>query len=741
MVELFPGKAIELNGCPARALRSNAACPMIPKLLLHRANCRLTSLRLNAGLALLSVTLAAHADTKDVQWREYLGGPDRSHYSLADEITPKNVGQLQVAWEYHSGEYGQVQANSLMIEGILYGVTSTGSPFALDAKTGRELWRFRDPADQGVGRVIRGLSYWTDGNQKRIFFSRDSFLCALDASTGQLIESFGEHGKTSLRAGLGETANGRFVVSTTPGTVYHDIIVMPTRVEESEDAALGWVQAFDVRSGKLVWVFHTIPLPGEAGYETWPKDAYTNFNVGSANNWPGMALDRKRGIIYVPIGSASPDFWGGNRLGQDLYANCLLALDAATGKHLWHYQFVHHDIWDRDPPAPPNLITVHREGKAIDAVAQVTKQGLVFVFDRVTGAPLFPIDEVAMPASTMDGEKAWPTQPIPRAPAPYARQDVSESDLNPYSKNHDDLVAMYRQSQHGRFVPLSTKPTIVFPGFDGGAEWGGAAADPEGILYVNETEMAWVAQLIAEPKADALAAMTPGHRLYATTCVGCHGPDRKGNPSSGFPSLINVSARKSREDISKLLKTGRGMMPSFPWLNAIDQEKLIDFLYGTEKTEGSGGEATPAVEIDRKTPYKLDGYVKFLDVEGYPAIKPPWGTLNAIDLNTGKYLWKVVLGDDKEIHARSGAQTGSENYGGPVVTKSGVLFIAATKDGMFRAFDKHTGALLWETKLPAAGFATPTTYQIGGKQFVVVACGGTKLDTPKGDSYVAFALP
>ena len=710
--------------------------------LLSRARRRVVSFGLQTVLGLTGTAFSLHAASTNVQWREYLGGPDRSHYSLADQITAKNVDQLKVAWEYHTGEVGQMQTNALMIDGVLYGITATGSPFALEAKTGRELWRFHDPADQGIDRVVRGLSYWTDGNEKRIFFSRDSWLCALDAKTGTLIESFGEHGKTSLRSGLGETAAGRYVVSTTPGTVFHDLIVMPTRVEESEDAALGWIQAFDVRSGKLAWVFHTIPVPGEPGYDTWPKDAYTNFNVGSANNWPGTAIDRKRGILYVPIGSASPDFWGGNRLGKNVYANCLLALDATTGKHLWHYQFVHHDIWDRDPPAPPNLITIHRGGKTIDAVSQTTKQGLVFVFDRVTGEPLFPIDEVSMPASTMDGEKAWPTQPIPRVPAPYARQDVTEAEINPYSKNHDDLVAMVRQSQHGQFVPFSSeKPTILLPGFDGGAEWGGAASDPDGILYVNETEMAWVAQLIAEPKADALAAMTPGHRLYATTCIGCHGPDRAGNPTSGYQSLKNISARRDREYISKLLKTGRGMMPAFPWLTAIDQQKLIDFLFDTEKTEGSGGQVATSPEVNRKTPYKLDGYVKFLDVEGYPAIKPPWGTLNAIDLNTGKYLWKVTLGDFKEISAKSGTPTGTENYGGPVVTKSGLIFIAATKDGMFRAFDKRTGKVLWETKLLAAGFATPTTYEIDGKQFVVIACGGTKLDTPTGDSYVAFALP
>jgi quinoprotein glucose dehydrogenase len=678
-----------------------------------------------------------------VEWREYLGGPDRNHFSTLSQITPENVASLKPAWEYHSGDYGQMQCSPIVVDGVLYGATASAEIFALDAATGKELWRYSEGKDV-PNRTIRGVTYWADGDDRRILFALDAFLCEVDAGTGKLVSSFGENGKTSLRAGLGETAKNKYVVSTTPGTLFGDIVIMPFRVEENDQAALGTIQAFNVRTGKLAWTFRTIPAPGEFGYETWSPNTYKNTSVGGANNWCGMSIDRARGIVYVPTGSASPDFWGGNRLGQNLFANCLLALDASTGKRLWHFQFVHHDLWDRDLPAPPNLVTIRRDGRAIDAVAQVTKQGYVFVFDRVTGEPLFPIDEVPVPKTELEGDVAWPTQPLPRKPAPYARQSFTEQELNPYSEDHDTLLRTFRESRMGTFLPFSKQSTIILPGFDGGAEWGGAAADPDGILYVNETTMGWVARLIDTPRNEQLAALTPGHRVYAANCVTCHGPERQGNPASGYPSLLDVGTRLSREDISKLTLVGRGMMPGFPGLTALERQTLVDFLIGDEKKEGGGDvrqAAAPEPQPDTSTPYQFDGYVKFIDSRGYPGINPPWGTLNAIDLNTGEYLWKVTLGEFKELKEKGIPPTGAENYGGPVVTAGGVIFIGATKDGMFRAFDKRTGKLLWETELPAPGFATPCTYEAGGRQYVVIACGGTKLDTKKGDSYVAFALP
>jgi quinoprotein glucose dehydrogenase len=583
------------------------------------------------------------------------------------------------------------------------------------------------------------VTYWTDGKEQRILATIGPWLYALDARTGRRIPTFGVAGRASLKAGLGPQAQENFVVSTTPGTLFEDFLVMPTRVGEAQDAAPGWIQAFNVRTGTLAWVFRTIPYPGEAGYDTWPRDAYKNIDVGSANCWAGMSIDRARGLLYVPTGSAAPDFWGGHRLGSDLFANCLLALDARTGKLRWYYQCVHHDIWDRDLPAPPNLVTIRHAGRQVDAVAQITKSGRIFVFDRVTGDPLFPIEEVPVPPSPLAGEEAWPTQPIPALPEPFARQSVTVDDLSPYAENREALAAELRQARVGAFQPFGTDETILLPGFDGGGEWGGAAVDPDGILYVNASEMAWIGSMRPAPKPDELAGLSPGRRLYAQYCAGCHGADRQGLPASGVPSLVDLGQRLKRDDVVALIGTGRKMMPAFPMLAEADRALLADSLFGVEKA--GDGPAMPPKAAMPYVPYRFNGYKKFLDSNGYPAIRPPWGSLTAIDLNTGKKKWQVTLGEFKELTAKGIPLTGTENYGGPVVTAGGLLFIAATKDGMFRAFDKRTGKLLWETELPAAGFATPCTYEVAGKQYVVVSCGGSKLNTAKGDSYVAFALP
>ena len=424
-----------------------------------------------------------------------------------------------------------------------------------------------------------------------------------------------------------------------------------------------------------------------------------------------------------------------------MFANSLLALDARTGKRLWHYQTMHHDMWDRDLPAPPNLITVKMNGKSIDAVAQVTKQGYIFVFDRVTGKPLFPIREVAAPQTVLPGEFPWATQPIPTKPAPYARQahTLTEKDISMHAPDHDSLAIKFKNYKKALFAAPSKEGTVILPGFDGGAEWGGAAADPkDGIIYVNSNEMAWILTMKDTPKASELSAFSPGEKVYQTYCVTCHGPQRKGNAKSGYPSLIDIQTRRDRPFVTQIVSSGKGMMPGFPILTADEKQALISFLFGEEKVEaGTGTVASKKLYL----PYESTGYNKFLDANGLPAISPPWGTLNAINLNTGEYLWKIPFGEVESLKAKGVAPTGTENYGGPVVTASGLLFIAATKDGKFRVFDKTNGKLLWETTLPAAAFATPATYQVNGKQYVVVACGGTKLGTKKGNKYVAFALP
>ena len=673
-------------------------------------------------------------------WPEYLGGPGRNHYSPLDQIDAANVGRLKVAWEYHTGDPGQMQCNPIVVDGVLYGVTAGSQIFALDAATGRQLWRFTDPRNPVASDNNRGVTYWSRGRDRRILCTIGPWLYALNARTGAMIADFGFGGRASLKAGLGAQAQDKYVVSTTPGTLYEDLLVMPMRVGEDQDAAPGYIQAFSVRTGTLAWTFRTMPFPSDPGYETWSKDAYRNIDVGSANCWAGMAVDRGRGILFVPTGSAAPDFWGGHRLGRDLYANCLLALDAATGRLLWYRQTVHHDIWDRDLPSPPVLATLRHQGREVDAVVQTTKTGFTFAFDRVSGESLFPIEEKPFPKSELDGEQACPTQPIPSLPLPYARQSLTEADISPYAENRDALVEVVRGARTGLFQPFGKHQTILFPGFDGGGEWGGPAMDPDGILYVNANEMAWVASMSDSPREADLEGMGPGRRLYTQYCVACHGLERKGLPAGGIPSLVDVGSRHPREEILTLITTGRRMMPGFTILSAQDKETIVSYLLGDEAQKGAVAPA-PDPNLPPRIPYRFNGYDRFVDSKGYPAITPPWGSLTAIDMNTGRQLWRSVLGEFKELKARGIPPTGTENYGGPVATAGGLLFIAATKDGMIRAFDKRTGRVLWEFELPAGGFATPSTYMADGRQFVVVACGGSKLDTPKGDSYVAFALP
>jgi quinoprotein glucose dehydrogenase len=457
-----------------------------------------------------------------------------------------------------------------------------------------------------------------------------------------------------------------------------------------------------------------------------------------------MTLDERRGTLYVPTGSAAFDFWGGNRIGADLFANCLLALDANTGRRLWHFQFVHHDLWDRDLPAPPNLLTVKHNGRDIDAVAQITKSGHVFLFNRETGEPLFPIEERQLPASDLQGESAWPTQPLPLKPAPFARQLFSYDEITDISpESHRAVLERFeRVRPHVPFAPPSTEGTIIFPGFDGGGEWGGAATDPDGVLYVNANEMPWILKMVPTQTGTGRASAR-GERVFVQICAACHGLERKGNPAQNVPSLVDISKKMSKEDMVRLLQTGRGMMPSFGFLTESQKRSVADFMLGNNPPEEAAGRSGDIAGDDvlGGVPYSFTGYNRWLDTNGYPAIKPPWGTLNAIDLNTGEYRWRARLGEDPALTARGIPPTGLENYGGPLVTAGGLIFIGASKDEMFRAFDRRTGKILWQTKLPAGGYASPAAYEFKGRQYVVIACGGGKMGTKSGDAYVAFALP
>jgi glucose dehydrogenase len=768
-------------------------------------------------------------------WPTYGGQKADDHYSPLTQINRSNVANLKVAWSFDTGEKGVgLQTSPLIVGRTLYAYTPTQKVIALDAATGKRLWIF----DSGVTSTqpVRGLTWWTDGAEKRLFAGVANFLYALDPRDGKPIRSFGEDGRIDLRKNLRGDYREQSIALTTPGIIYKDLIIVGGRNPETHPAPPGDIRAFDVRSGALRWSFHTIPHPGEAGYETWPKDAW--LYSGAANNWTGMALDEKRGILYAPTGSAVSDFYGADRVGQDLFADTLLALDAATGKRIWSFQGVHHDIWDRDFPSPPSLLTVIHGGKRVDAVAQATKQGYLYLFDRITGQPLFPVTEQRVLASDVPGEKSWLTQPRPLFPAPFARQYLSGEMLtNRTPEAHALAIDKFKTIRSaGQFVPFSVdKQTIVFPGFDGGAEWGGSAVDVKtGVIYINANEMAWTGGLTANQ-----TGLGPGEETYDHLCASCHGDHREGSPPA-FPSLIGVEKRLTDAQIAAAIRQGKGRMPAFPMVNDATLPALIHYLehgeegashIASDKQEMTSVQATgtsaisdpagaasyaahcaichgddregippslPAlVGIGRRMPrseviqfihqgkdpmpgfpqlqgeelsallrylgvpehmahpqaqsvgedaelrYRFTGYRKFLDEDGYPAISPPWGTLNAIDLNTGRYLWKIPFGAYPELAAQGMKNTGTENYGGPIVTAGGIVFIGATIfDRRMHAFDSRTGKLLWETTLPYAGHATPATYMIDGKQYVVIAAGGGRDPKwPSGGVYVAFALP
>jgi len=691
---------------------------------------------------------AASKEQATQDWPMY-GGHDGTHYSSLAQINRGNVKNLVVAWKYDTGEKGGLEVNPIIVGKVLYACTPAGSVIALDAATGKLLWKF---APAVPGRVLtRGVSYWTDGHESRIFAGFRSYVYAIDATTGKGIPSFGENGRIDLRKGLRGDYLENIVALTTPGSIYKDLIIVGGSNPETHPAPPGDVRAFDVHTGAVRWTFHTIPHPGEFGYDTWPKEAWKD--AGAANNWAGMSVDTERGIVYVPTGSAVFDFYGGDRVGNDLFADTLLALDAETGKRIWHFQGVHHDIWDRDFVAPPGLLTVTRDGKRIDAVSQTTKSGFVYLFDRTTGTPLFPIKESPYPASTVPGEVTSPTQPLPTAPAPYTQQSTTIDTLTQRTPEAHAWAVKQFSSMigGGQFIPPSVdKLTVDMPGFAGGGEWGGTALDREGVLYVNANDTAWLVGLTVPPPPGSL-----GERVYQTQCSSCHGINRAGSPPA-IPALRGIEGILTDEEVASTIRQGRGRMPAFSGLSDDEVKALVRYLTRAPQQQGPPRPITKAAvpaepvaaeeaggQAKNDMPYRTIAFRRFTDPEGYPATAPPWGTLSAIDMNTGKYLWKIPFGEYPELVAKGMAPTGSDNYGGPVVTCGGLLFIGASVfDQKFHAYDKNTGKLLWETELPFSGLATPATYMVDGKQYVVIAAGGGQSSRkPSGGVYVAFALP
>jgi quinoprotein glucose dehydrogenase len=686
---------------------------------------------------MVALGAVASGAEQDRDWPRYGGDTAKTRHSPLKQIHRKNVSRLTLAWSHETGEKGDTQTQPIVVGRVMYGYTPTHKTIALDAVSGQRLWTF-DPGITGTG-ANRGLMYWSEGATSggkgaRLFAAVDNFVYALDADTGRVVADFGNAGRIDLRENLGRDPQTQSVRLTTPGVIWRDLMIVGGRVGESLPASPGHVRAYDVRSGALRWTFRTIPGPGEPGYETWPRDAWTY--IGGANSWPGMSIDEKRGVVYVPTGSAAADFYGANRAGDNLYANCLLALDANTGKLRWHYQFVKHDILDRDLPTAPTLATLKIRGKRVDVLLQPTKQGYLFVLDRDTGKSLFPIEHVPAPATDVPGETSYPTYQRPVSPPPYARQQLTAETLTPRTPeaNRWAREQFAQMRSDGPFKPITVGiETTIYPGFDGGAEWGGPAWDPEtGLIYINANETSWLGSL-----APNDVGLSTGKSIYLRDCAACHGDALKGSPPQ-FPDLTNLAARMDQARFTEVVRKGGGRMPAFTQLQGEAVHALAQFVFRGEDIPAGAPDLSPANQA-----YRFTGYRRWVDPEGYPAVATPWGTLNAIDPVTGRFAWRIPFGQFPELVERGLKNTGSENYGGPLVTAGGLLFIGATvHDRKFRAFDKRTGELLWETALPYSADATPITYQVDGRQYVAIfASGGKERGGSTGGAYVAFALP
>jgi quinoprotein glucose dehydrogenase len=695
-------------------------------------------------ILLFAISCSEKPDDPYRSWTEYKGDAGSNSYSELNQINRDNVDQLEVAWVYNSGDKDRIlwrksisQANPVIIDGVMYFTSPAIHAVALDAATGEMIWRF-DPWDgeDGTGRS-RGVMYWEDGDDKRILFTAGFYLYALDAETGSLITSFGDNGLVDMRKGLDRNPENIHISVTSPGRVFGDLLIMGSTVTP----APGHIRAYNIRTGNIEWIFNTIPYPGEYGYETWGETAW--LTAGGANNWAGMSLDREREMVFIPTASPDPAWYGGgDRIGENLFGNSVIALDANTGERIWHYQAIRHDIWDWDLPAPPNLVTVEIDGERTDAVAQVTKHGFVFVLDRDTGEPLFPVEEQSVPDSYLDGEEAWPTQPFPVKPAPFTRQFISEDDLSDISPEANEYARNRFENlrYQGLFTPVGEQETLFFPGTQGGANWGGASFDPEtGILYINANEIGHIFSMrkAEQSPAEEVTVRQRGEQLASLNCMSCH----SGSQSSDIPSLANIDENFSVSHVENIIQTGIGMMPAFTHLSDPEREAIVTYLFELENGEEMFSDDTQSQEEQFR--YVTDtSWEMFLDENEYPATKPPWGTFNAIDLNTGERVWRVPLGEYPELTEQGVPVTGTYNLGGSVVTAGGLVFIGATRDEMFRAFDKSTGEILWEYKLPAGGYATPSTYEIDGKQYVIIAAtGGGFIGTDTGDAFIAFSLP
>ncbi len=717
-----------------------------------------------------AASIAAESEPNSVpstEWRHYLGDKASTQYSPLQQINTENVAQLEVAWRYDPDDAGAfdtlISTNPLIVKGLLYGLSARKNLFALNAATGEEMWVHRfNRTDLGKG-AGRGLVYWEGvlaGEQQAtwLLVGLGHQLHAIDALTGKPARAFADNGVLDLRAGLDRPVKGLVVNVVAPGTLFGDLLISGFGTSEFYGAAPGYIRAYHIPTGELRWTFRTIPAAGEFGDDTWPAE--NREQHGGANAWAGITVDEERGLAFVPTGSATFDYYGKNRAGDNLFANSLIALNAATGERVWHYQFVRHDLWDRDLPTPPNLVTLRRDGETLPAIAQATKSGHVFVFHRETGEPLFPIEEVPVLGEGLPGEHPPTSQPLPLAPPPFTAQTFQLTDISTQSADYVGAL-IEGMSTTGPYTTPSEAGTVVYPGLDGGAQWGGQAWDAEsGLYFVNANEVPWFFRMVP----TEVEAPNPESIKFAYThyCGGCHGVDRRGNGDL-FPDLTHIGEKYWPWEIWDIMRNGRGRMPAFqstPWTHLIGP---LIYLYTagdaaavsadpseskapakvTEPTSGQTVANSSETFVDNKVPagYMLDGFHLLTDEFGLPGSKPPWGSLTALNLSDGTIAWQRPLGDYPQALAKGLSGLGAENYGGPVVTAGDLLFIAASPDKIFRAFHKRTGELLWQDELPAAGFATPAVYAVDGVQYVVIAAGGGRLEQPSGSSYIAYALP
>ncbi|NKB98173.1 MAG: PQQ-binding-like beta-propeller repeat protein [Pseudomonadales bacterium] len=651
-------------------------------------------------------------DLSNVDWPVYLGDNGRQHYTPLSQIDSSNVASLGVAWRYDSGELrGQsstMYTSPLVVNGVLYGLSPKLVAFALDAATGKELWR-HDPKVTGAAQ--RGLMYWPKGDL--IFFTAANELIALHAADGTVVSSFGNSGRLDLRP---QDIERGFLGVTVPGIVFDDQLIFGFSTSEDEQALPGSIRSFSAVDGKQLWQFDAIPKLGDKGAETWAEGSLET--AGGANAWTGMALDEVRGIVFVPTGSATPDFYGGNRLGDNLFANCLLALDAHSGELLWYFQMFRHDLWDRDNPSPPTLVQLEREGRIIDAVAVTTKSGQLFAFDRDTGESVYPIHEVATIPSLLPGEVAATSQPV--SAISFSRQRFEITNRN--AEAREFVEAQIADWDLRPWAPPKVGTVLIYPWYDGGAEWGGSAYDPAtNRLILNANDGAGVLTLGEVPIGFSNAA------TYGQHCAACHGMDLAGTDQA--PGLKGVIADQGYTKVIDSIKQGGGRMPAFDYLADVEMRGILTYMRTPEPVVDE-----PSTEVR----YILSsGYVALKDHEDLPGNSGPWGTLNSIDLSTGDIVWKTPFGN---YLSHPELDWGSFNYGGPVVSSSGLIFIAATPDKLFKIYDAADGSLLWQYELPAGGFSTPAVYSVDGVQYVVIAAGGGRLGPPSSSEYIAFKL-